>query len=119
MSTDIEIVHGDTRTYELTITDDEGEPVVLADGNLVFTAKERWNSTDALFIKDEGDGIEYSIESGEENIATLTIDEDDLADLPNDWHTLSFDLRFWRPGVGGQTPIRGVVRVLPGIGAES
>ena len=119
MSTEeIEITHGRTQDYLLTITDDEGDPVILADGTLVFTARELWNSTEALFTKEEGDGITYSVEIGEENVATLTIDADDLADLPNDWHTLSYDVTFWRPGLGGQTPIRGAVRVTPGIGVE-
>jgi len=116
MSTEITIVHGDTRHYTLSdITDDDGAAVDLSTGTLAFTAKEYVASTEALFVKLTGDGI--VLDDTIINQAELEITAVDLVDVPNTWNTLPYELRFWRDGAP-QTPIRGVLRITPGFGED-
>lgn len=118
MSTEISIVHGDTRHYTLSdITDDDGAEVDLNTGTLVFTAKEFVSSTESLFVKDSGAVGGIVIDDTIINQAELEINADDLVDVPNDWRTLPYELRFWRDGET-QTPIRGSLRVTPGFGED-
>lgn len=117
MSVEIQIVHGDTARYLITITDDDLNRVDLTPGDLVVTAKERV-SDQPVFVKSPGDGVSYLTQSGATlGQAELTIDDVDLADVSNDWQSLLFDVRFERDDVGPATPIQGQIRVLPSIGS--
>jgi len=120
MSTEISIVHGDTRHYTLSdITDDDGAEVDLSTGTLVFTAKEYVASSISAIVRDSGAIGGIVLDDTIINQAELEITAQDLidAEIPNDWHTLPYELRFWRDGYP-QTPLRGVVRVVPSIGEE-
>lgn len=112
-TTEFEIVHGDTRTYEIRITKEDGDPQELEDGELVVTAKLRMADEEPLFTKTEGSGIDY--DDDETGLALLQITPADLEGVPNAWTTLVFDVRFLVDGAA-QTPIRGVIRVRPSVG---
>lgn len=111
--TDIQIVHGDRRVYELTITDElTGDPIPLEGGNLVVTVSTRARDGEVLFVKSNGDGVDYQDADG---VALLTIEPSDLVGITNDWHRLAAEARFWLNGEP-QTPIRWTLRVVPSLG---
>lgn len=118
VSTEITIVHGDTRRYTLSdITDDDGDDVDLSTGTLSFIVKEYVMAPYALFIKDSGAIGGIDIDDTVINQAELEITADDLAGVANDWSTLPYELRFLRDGEL-QTPLKGVLRVSPGFDTE-
>lgn len=115
MPFEIATVNGDTRRFTLTITDENDEPVDLADGSLVFVAKRHVAAETILFEKNLADGITYA--GTPVNVATLRIDDEDVLGLPNTWVALPCEVRFWRDQpTGGQTPMRGILRIFPGFG---
>lgn len=109
------MVWGDTRRFQIDITDDLGDPVDLTTGDLIVTGKSRVRSADPLFSKVVGDGI--TLDDDVDGRAELVLDPQDLAEIDNTWARLVFDVRFWQAGAGF-TPIRGTLYVVPGIGEE-
>jgi hypothetical protein len=60
----LEVVRGDTRRYQVTVTDDAGLPVDLSGASIYFTVRKKYSSssddTDAVFQKSVGNGISIS-----------------------------------------------------------
>lgn len=111
---EIRIVRGDTRSYELLI-DEDGEPLDLSDGDLSVIGKRRMSDAEPLFTKTEGDGIE--LDGAVQGRAILTLAEADVATLPNEWSSVIFDTRFTEDDVP-RTAFQSVLWVMPSIGAE-
>jgi hypothetical protein len=111
---EIRIVRGDTRSYELLIDEDD-EPLDLTTGDLSVIGKRRMSDSEPLFTKTVGDGIELDLlEPGR---AVLTLSELDVATLPNEWNSVIFDTRFVEDDVP-RTAFQSVLWVMPSIGAE-
>ncbi len=107
------MVWGDTRRFQVDITDDLGDPVELDSGDMIVTGRVRYTSGTPLFEKTVGDGITY-----DEDVvgrAELVLDPFDLAALGNDYHRLVFDVRFYVAG-DACSPSQGTLRVTPSIG---
>lgn len=115
--TEIQIVHGDFRVYEITITDEiTGLPYDLTDSELTVTVADRPGG-EAIFVKTEADGIVVQDQNTDTGIALLSVEPEDTLDLANDWNRYSFDVKVFRNGLP-ITPIRGSFRVIPSVGAE-
>lgn len=120
VTTEISYRHGDTSSYLLTITDDEGNEVDLSTGELVVTAKERGSDSEAAFTATPDDGIDLA--GDPVNQATLTIAPDgpwsDDGYPANAHGRLIADVRFWRDEDGGQTPLEFTIKVIPTVGTD-
>ena len=59
MDTKLEITWGTTKTFELRVTDQDGDPVILAGKALTLIAKRKYSDLDvnAVFTLANGDGI--------------------------------------------------------------
>ena len=117
-SAELELTHGDTKTYEVTITNDtDGLPVNLSTGDLRLGAKLEEDDATPLFeLTVANGGITYLAQSGATlGKARVEVDAADLASIPNAYRTILFDVEFT---VGGKplTAIRGLFRVKPRIG---
>lgn len=80
----LEVIRGDTRRYEITVTDDAGLPVDLSGASVYFTVRKKYssgaNDTDAVFQKEVGGGI--TITDGSAGVVALVIDPADTRALP-------------------------------------
>ncbi len=110
------MVWGDTRRFQIDITDDLGDPVDLDTGDMVVTGRLRYTSGAPLFEKTFSDGI--TKDDDVTGRAELVLDPADLVDLGNDYHRLVFDVRFWVAG-DAFSPIQGTLYVTPSIGEEA
>jgi len=96
--TDLSVIRGDDETIDLTITDDEGDPVDLTGVSLWMTVKSNPADADALaiFQKTIGDGI--TVTSTSDGTATINIEDDDTSPLPAPWSGY-YDVQLGSSGV--------------------
>jgi hypothetical protein len=102
----IAAIRGDREEYDITLVDEEGQPLDLTDLALTFTAKRRLTDTDAnaVIIKTDGDGI--TVDSPEDGIAILTLTPEDTEDLLRE-RTLYWDVQTDDGAGDVQTPLSG------------
>ena len=75
-----ELIRGDTKSVGFEITDEEGKPLELTEGDeIYFTLKNNYNTKDYVLQKKYTDfTLRYDIETSE---ATITLEHDDTCDL--------------------------------------
>jgi hypothetical protein len=80
----LEITRGDTRRYQVTVTDEAGLPVNLSGASIYFTVRKKLASSvddaDAVFQKAVGTGITISDAAG--GVIALVIDPADTRNFP-------------------------------------
>lgn len=100
------VVRGDSQTFELTFTDDDGDPLDLTDGAVVMTVEE-------LFTKSVGDGI--TVSAPLTGVATVAVAPADTADCPDYRQGYRYDVQVTLASGVVKTPIRGRFVVLPDV----
>lgn len=123
------MTRGDRATFDITLTDKDGDPLDLTDVHLTFTARRAvwtgaydsdnvWGVTKSVetIEKTEVDGIEVNADP-KTGLATLTLDPADTEDFTDDVITGPFDwdveVRTDAGDVG--TPLAGVLVIRPDI----
>ncbi len=85
---DITMCKGDTEKYKLKILDQDGNIIILADGDMLyFTVKENFETKDVIFQKKLGDGITYS---EDDNCYHMELNPNDTENLQ--YKTYVFDV---------------------------
>lgn len=118
----IEVIRGDTPTFDLTLTGPDDAPLVLTGLGITFTAKRRYSDPDdEAIISHSLDDGGIAVVSADAGTATLTLaaaDSEGLDDLP----TLVWDIQTEDDAGTVLTPLRGklsVVRDVTRAGAAS
>lgn len=115
----IEIIRGDDKTRNITVTTPDGTPVDLSEAQqITFTAKRRMTDSDddAVIRKSLGDGIEVDDETS--NVAHIAFVPDDTNDLTVP-RLLVFDLEVIDAEGKVATILIGYLRITPDVTREA
>jgi hypothetical protein len=111
----LEIPRGDTRRFQVTVTDEAGLPVNLSGATIYFTVRKKFASsaddTDAVFQKSVGAGI--TITDAAAGVIALVIDPADSRSLPK--IVLLYDLQVITAAGDTITPALGDVAINPDV----
>jgi hypothetical protein len=99
----LEMTRGDTTTFDVTLTDGDGDPLDLTDLDLTFTA----SHAAMVITKTVGDGITVTDLAG--GLASIELVPDDTADL-EERMVLDWDLQV-SDGTDVYTPLAGSLLV--------
>ena len=107
---DLEMMRGDTKVFDVTITDEAGAAVNLTGSTVKFTAKNRVGDAQgvAVIALTTGDGVELT--DAANGVARVTIAPDDTSGFTSK-KTLEYDVQVAETGGRVSTPVRGTLTV--------
>lgn len=107
---DLVAIRGDTKVYEVTITDSAGEPYDLTGADLWFTVA-------GLLEKRLNDGI--TVADVATGVATVTLEAGDTDSAPSRRKVYDYDLQVKLSNGTVKTPLRGRFVVLPDVTTDT
>ena len=108
MKLDYTLIRGDTREFDLDLTDPlTGAAYDFSGASIAFTVED-----DLFGPKSVGDGITVDESSGS---VTVTIDPDDTEDAPDYRMRYRYDVQVTTAAGDVTTPQRGMLTVLPDV----
>jgi hypothetical protein len=111
---DLVIIRGDDRDYDITITDEDGDPLNITGSTLKFAARFP-NSRNRFLSKSSAQVGEIDMVSEVNGQAVLHIDPADTLKLPQRSTELDFDLELTQVGGTVTTLVNGTLSVEPDV----
>lgn len=103
---DLAMIRGDTNEFELTLTDNAGDPFDLTDADITMTVGD-------LFTKTIGSGI--TVSAPLTGVASIVVGPEDTEGAPDVRVAYSYDVQVTLADGRIKTPVRGRFVVVPDV----
>lgn len=113
------MTRGDTKSFTITLTDDDGLPLDVTGMSLIFTVKRsRFDAdADAVISKEVDDGI--VVDDPTTGEAVLTIEPGDTSGLAARTHRLFYDVQVVDGAGVVITPLSDILEIQPDVTQEA
>lgn len=117
--TRLSMTRGDTKSFTITLTDDDGLPLDVTGMSLIFTVKRsRFDAdADAVISKEVDDGI--VVDDPTTGEAVLTIEPGDTSGLAARTHRLFYDVQVVDGAGVVITPLSDILEIQPDVTQEA